>query len=1450
MTIREYRTRSALQLGVACLLLLLGINASSQGVPAQSPLLSRSGGGVSPNLVLDMDDSGSMGYQHLPESRFTVAGKSIAIAGNYSLLMHPLDTKSSTNYKGIWPADTTATGAALLYQQQVRSPDVNSLYYNPETTFLPWANVDGTRFPVAVPEAVAFDPLSPATPAGTVKKPYFVATGSKDTRSNGNTTPGLPAGWAQNDFVICLAESIDGVSHTTTSVGWSQIYNRKGSDNNHSASAFYKLAGATLTAPTIIHTGTGSSNIVSQCYAYRNVDLTTPFDVAYAAGASSTSNSTSDDTIETGSIATTTVNTLVLMTSHQADDFSTLTVGTNGGLAWTQAGRSNNNGSGSNVAVALWHADKAAVGGLGPLLVDSDKTDPNTGVLLALRAGSANVAVPLSNGVNLSAATSNITATWCATAPPATAYTPACSSSSKSYTPMLFYRLKKSSGVYMDPTVSANYDSYDLTNNLKNGAASAAPQTYPKRTDCPAGVCDLDLERINYANWWQYHRSRMLVAQSAVAESFWNMDESKLRVGWGYINKGPGTVDGESVSTVVQGVRDFSTARKNLMFDFMRKLDPSGSTPLPAALAGVGEYYTKDSPWADDPGDSSVKIPAGSEPKSCRRAYHLLVTDGLWSSTGSTIGNYDGDTSKTFPTITSSGNTYTYVPKPPFSDSNSNYLADYASYYFNRDLRPTMDNNVQPSAPGVMFWQGMVNFVVGVGLAGTLNPATDLDALTHPTAPGGKVWGTNKVDDLWHAAVNSEGRFFAANDASQLAASLTSALTTTLQNELREAGVATASTTLADGNRKYIPLYKTGVWTGDVRAFELDGNGATKIGPGPDGELWSASSQLPPWADRNIYTWNESSGAASPFTWAGMGALNQSAIGPATATSGLVDYLRGDATNEGGGYRTRKSRLGDFINSNPVMVKSGVDLKYQSLSVGGGSYDSYRASKALRNGVLFVGANDGMLHAFKDAAKSVAEVDDGKEIFAYVPRAVYPNLSILSDVNYGTTALYHQFYVDGALSETDAYLSSSWRNYVLGSLSAGGRGVFAIDATDMTAPSGSNVKWEFFNDSDLGYVSAPVEVGVLPSGSWVAIFGNGPSSPSGKAVLFVLDLESGAAQKLVVDAGPSNGLGGIGVLRDSSGYITNLYAGDLKGALWKLDYDAAAGAPHFVVSASKALFQATTSGGAAQAITQAPLVYSVAAGGNMIVFGTGKLLVDADALTTDTQSMYGVWDMAPAVDTTPRPMGRGPLFATRQITRTVGANGAIFYGMTGSAISSSQRGWVVDLTVNVSGTDGLLGQRIIYPPLRASSGLVLFSAVAPAPPATVCSSAEGVGANFVVPVATGLNPTIRLFDTNGDGYVTALDDFTSGYATKVDGIDAIVSSGNGDVGTPPSTGGPEVGEGDGQCPKGQHRAFIANTTGGQFVCLPDDECTTNCGGGGTGVIKDRIWRRIVNPPIR
>lgn len=997
------------------------------------------------------------------------------------------------------------------------------------------------------------------------------------------------------------------------------------------------------------------------------------------------------------------------------------------------------------------------------------------------------------------------------------------------YDPGLFYRLRKNaSGQYLDATAQGNYDRFTI-----NAVAATTYTKYPARTDCSTGTtCTRDQERQNFANWFTYYRTRNLLARGAVAEAFSESTDT-FRIGYGRINKGSTSIDSVNTRVIEAGVRDFTAARKTSLFSYLYSLPADGGTPLRLAMQEAGNYFSRaDSrgPWSEVPG--SVNAAAD---KTCRRSYHLLVTDGYWSDTvGSdglvAVGNEDNTNGTT---ITGPGQSFQYLAPRPYRDSSSNTLADYAMKYWKNDLRPGtggLDNKVVASLENPAFWQHMVNFTVGLGVRGPLDPTTDLPLLTNGT----KSWGSDKIDDLWHAAVNSRGEFFSAKDPNEMADAIRTAIGQTLQRELREAGVATAATTLQDGNRKYVPLYKTGAWNGDVQAFALDANGQAGV------QLWAAEAKVPAWAGRRIFTWDP--GLATPagaaFTWASMSTANRTALGATGVTYGstFVDFLRGDRSQEGNElfFRRRSGVLGDFINSNPVLVKGSVNLGYNTLPTSGATYPAFLAQKAARTSVLFAGSNDGMLHGFKDTLGTVP-AEDGKEVFAYVPRTVYPNLSKLADKTYGTDILYHQFFVDGPLQETDAYVrapgasSASWRNYLLGALGSGGRAIYALDVTDTANLGASSIRWEFSSasDADLGYVYSAVEAGVLPNGEWVAIFGNGHMSGAGKAVLFVANLETGAVQKLVVDATGSNGLSGVAVQRNSAGQITNLFAGDLKGKLWKFNYNASA-ASRFEISGGVPIFSATSSGGVAQPITQPPGIYDHPEGGKLLVFGTGLLVTETDANSTAVQAIYGVWDKPS--DTFARPMGRASL-TTRSITSNAGAGGAVFYDVTGTDVDFvTQRGWVIDLSI-------ISGLRVVNRPLRVSKGLALVSTLAPAQNVVACDASTGVGITFLLPVATGENPTYKLFDTNGDGFVNSSDSASTGYYTGNPGGDRVFLPGSG------SGGGGGGGGGGGICPPGFTMGAILDQATGLPVCVPDDPLETL-------KIKDRVWRRIINPPIR
>jgi type IV pilus assembly protein PilY1 len=1019
---------------------------------------------------------------------------------------------------------------------------------------------------------------------------------------------------------------------------------------------------------------------------------------------------------------------------------------------------------------------------------------------------------------------------WCTQIDPAVepAHGMTCTAQARKFSPGLYYRLQREpGGAFKDPNAAANYQAFDINNPPVGGFTR-----YPARTDCAGAACTQAEERQNFANWFVFYRSRLLLAQTAIPEAFVSQGDT-LRLGWGVLNKPASDIDGQQTAVLERGVRDYTAAQKPLFFNFLRNRNVDGFTPLRQAMYGVGQYFSRTDhrgPYSDDPSQPSVP----HAHKTCRRNYHLLVTDGYWNNQSAPlvlpadVGNSDNQSGAVI--VGPNGQSRQYVPEAPYRDDRYNQegdslgtLADVAMHFWKRDLRPDLDNKVGASTENPAFWQHMVNFTVGLGVKGTLDPAMDLPALT----AGTKAWGTDRIDDLWHAALNSRGAYFSARTPAELAASMRAALEKTGERELKESGVATAAATLQDNNRKYVPRYRSGTWVGDVEAFNLNASGEAAASP-----LWSAQARLPAWADRRIVTWD--AGLATPqgvtFTWATLSAGNRTALGP-LGSQGLVDFIRGDRSGEGPAqWRTRQSLLGDFVNTTPVFAKRAHFPENASLPVIGSTYTAYwNTTKSNRDGVLYIGGNAGMLHGFRDT-NGVSPGADGTEVFAYVPRAVYASLPKLASRSYGTLSNYHSYFVDGPLREADVHVippaggPAQWRNYLLGSTGAGARAVFALDVTDPAALGAAAVRWEISDagDADLGYVLFPLGSGVLPNGQWVALFGNGYGSTTQKAFLFVVNMQTGAFQKVAVaPAVANNGLGGVAVVRGAQGYIEGLYAGDLQGNLWKFAVNLAAPSGFEVANGGTALFTARDAGGTPQPILQPPVLFSHSAGGRIVVFGTGRLITEADADSTAMQTLYGVRDNPP--ESLGLPLTRAHL-ASRSIVTVQGTGAAsqqTFFSFAGDPVNwAAQRGWVIDLAAT-----GYSGLRMVYPPQAPTSRFAYISTVSPAQNLVVCDETFGRAIDFVFPVETGLDSPQNVLDTTGDGVMDMSDMPVSGFATRADGAKTLVAGPR----TTPATGGP--------C----QRFVSLNTVDKTDLCLPS---------AAVAGIRDRTWRRLVNPPLR
>lgn len=956
---------------------------------------------------------------------------------------------------------------------------------------------------------------------------------------------------------------------------------------------------------------------------------------------------------------------------------------------------------------------------------------------------------------------------------------------------------------------------------------SSTTGPFPKflnRTDCTGtsgsgANCTLADERQNYANWKKYHSNRMDSAKTGLGYAFQNMTQS-IRLGWSTIN------NLKSLSKVDSGVGLYTQAQKNAFYDWLYALDTSsGGTPSHFALDNVGKYFSRSDnlgPWATTPVTTSTGITTlatsttdtvaiRASHYSCRRSFAMLTTDGYYNdgsaggSPFSGLGNIDGTSAGPITGTTATGSTLTYSysgSSKPYSDNQSNTLADIAMKYWVTDLRTDLPNRVKQIQATVIsgntttvanesFWQNMSFYAVGFGVSGTLpQTATTLASLNS----GGTSWptvgdeDTTAVDDLWHATINTRSKILSAKNAGTLNDAVEGMLADINRNTSSQSGVAASTLSLTNGTRKYTPKFTTGDWTGNVIATALDPSSSAEISitwqvVDTNPSTSATYNGIPGYASRNIYAWNG-------LAIGNFNTLNTYVMSNVVgANTNLINYLRGDQTNEDPNgtalYRARKFLLGDIVNSSPVFIKGALNSNYDQLpsgTYGQGYYSAFVASKAARaEGVLFAGANDGMLHGFRDTT--------GVEVFAFVPRMVMPKLHLLASRSYD-----HQYYVDGPNVEADACLSggsgcTTWTNLLVGTTGAGAKTVYALDVTDPINMSASSVKWEITPSTtgyaSLGFVLTDVQTGLTKSGEWVAIFGNGYYGSSTMASLYIANLDTGALIKQIsTGVGGNNGLGGVRLVRDSNQRIIGAYAGDARGNMWKFDLSSASSAGWGLGLSNSPLYSGTTT----KSISAQPTVVAHPNGGNVIVFGTGKLYDTTDVTNTVTQTMYGIWDSVSFGSST-TPIGvtqTGVSSLVQQTISTVATTGTKivtasnlststvtvnYYSVSTNAVDfATKRGWYMNLPNT--------GQRSIYPSEALVSGYVLLDTVSPSNVSLdpCIQTGSGRAWNYIIDGVTGSGPTSAIFDTNGDGIINTSDVIVAGYENTADGRTRVIKN--------------------------------------------------------------------------
>lgn len=1100
----------------------------------------------------------------------------------------------------------------------------------------------------------------------------------------------------------------------------------------------------------------------------------------------------------------------------------------------------------------------------------------------------------------------------------------------------------------------------------------------------------------NFANWFCFHRTRLLAAKSAILNTINTIPLNvPLRVGINtykndrFLNLTDVTVNDPNPAAVPL---DAGLANRNSMIASVRSWGfcsggscVSGTSAF-RALNRAGTYFKCSSTVNSDSATSQCAyndIP--TDEQTCASNYAVMVTDGEYSDSATDIGGITGGDDNTTTNTTTRINPVN-ASNPSFITeihygSKSATLADLAMNLYNADFKTSIANNV-PTVCGVdeNAGQHLVTYGVSMGLpnniikvpaqpklgiasnciasttAQKLALANQITTTSHSSFPITDLWkestGTNattqKMNEFVHATYNGRGKFFDAKSSSALTQSLVDIASDASSRRGASASVGLSGTSNTTGTQVFISRFYSGSWYGELSAYTLGADGTV-----PTGSDWDAHTNLDNLpttidtgtmlvdddraiSDRAIITYNPTATAApyaASFNWSNLTTnqkndlLTDTSSGTVAAHSATIaqlklNYIRGDhrcefdAISTNTQYcdhaptvslpdltyfhsRTRgdgsKFRLGDFINSSPVYVKQATGFYPNSGSLTLPSGETYKDFKegtlsganpftsgkntTNRTPMVYVGGNDGMLHAFNasnDTGKSFG-ANRGDEVFAFIPAAVYgtttsAGLHKLAEDNS------HISYVDLTPTITDAYVTTpadstrKWRTTLVGSLRHGGKGVFAMDVTDpdnIIYDSGTTVAigatredraaakvmWEYSSattttDNNLGYTySQPVVVplrinnGVTPAAiEWFAVFGNGYNSVNGKAVLYLLKLSGpssggtwGTNDVYTIDTGVGsaadpNGLSSPALIdSDGDGIYDHAYAGDLYGNMWAFDLS---GLPASWAAPAAPLFkQDSAAAGKLKPITAKPVVIKNSVGTSadnkpnvIVLFGTGRYLASGDQIIPTPppiQSFYGVWD-AGAVSLVPTDLKQQTIIKG---TVTVSNNTFDVRTLNSTTVTYSETstppvyGWYMDLPD--------AGERSVSKPTLLGSTLV-FSTIIP-----TNSPCGGGGSGWLMAISPfdGHAPGISTFDVNGDGIITAAEN-TSGSNTIAAIKDASMTDYTFASGRPPPDGAPAP------CSKGSAVQGVGNTS------TAGNTSHGLCADGGTGTKGRYSWRQL------
>ncbi|MFK7992621.1 MAG: pilus assembly protein [Granulosicoccus sp.] len=628
--------------------------------------------------------------------------------------------------------------------------------------------------------------------------------------------------------------------------------------------------------------------------------------------------------------------------------------------------------------------------------------------------------------------------------------------------------------------------------------------------------------------------------------------------------------------------------------------------------------------------------------------------------------------------------------------------------------------------------------------------------------------------------------YFRVTDPSSMVQTLRNVFNAISEASADASSVGVSGGSLSTGSRIYEASFRSGRWYGELTSRAINSKGTLA-----DNVDWNANDPLQQQIEANtrtILTHKPSTGTGIAFRWP-TDPLNPSATeldlfqvealsrDPTTDALDLkgaarLDYVRGNPVN---GFRTRDKPLGDIVHSTPQLV--GPPVYYYPDDWGAGMpetdnpYSIFGKQNASRQRVVYVGANDGMLHAFNAGQYTDGQwsAGDGSEVFAYIPSSVYDELPELASTNYR-----HKYYVNATPRIGDVIIDDEWRTVLVSGLGRGGQGVFALDVTSVGSTTEADaddiVMWEFTDedDPDLGYTYTSPLIARMHNGRWAAIFGNGYNaleadghqSSHGRGAIFIVDLETGELlSKMLTSAGSAAWPNGVNaptaVDLDNDNIVDIIYTGDLAGELTK--YDVRSSNPASWSRISDRMFAIYDNNGRRPVTAEVTIGSHPSGEGVMIYMASGKYLEPADQQNSSRLNrIVAMWDKNPFVDPNLLVNFNGGQFLQQRITSET----AVAYDTDGDGSDdtslrirkSTQQaidwethlGWYMDFD-----HPSMMGEQVIVKPLLREGKLLVSTHI---PTGNECTP-DQLGWLMILDGASGamLPPSI---DLNRDGSFT------------------------------------------------------------------------------------------------